>query len=89
MGAIEEYKKCTALREAALDDSDRYVSMCESYPLTPPRLLAQAHYSLAVAYIYNAGDENADTLANKKAALQSYQAAQRVSVCPPHGVLPV
>ncbi|CAE7393999.1 NASP, partial [Symbiodinium microadriaticum] len=42
-GAIEEYKKCVQLREAALDDSDR--------------LLAQAHYSLAVAYIYNAGEE--------------------------------
>jgi hypothetical protein len=72
--AIEEYTRSVGLREVACEEHDR--------------LLAQAYYSLAVAYIYLSGEkeegENGqDTgkdgvLSAKRAALRHYQKAKEV-----------
>ena len=43
-------------------------------------MLAQAYYTLAVAYVYWAAEESCtDPLVQKKRALKNYQAARRVS----------
>mmetsp|Transcript_10240 Transcript_10240/g.15510 ORF Transcript_10240/g.15510 Transcript_10240/m.15510 type:complete len:346 (-) Transcript_10240:160-1197(-) len=61
-GSIDEYKKCVNLRESVCEDSDR--------------LLAEAHYSLAVAYTYNAGEENPTE--NRMKAVQHHKKAMEV-----------
>lgn len=66
--AIVEYRRCLELREAACDARDRRLS--------------QAHFNLAVAYIYNSGEEGADVVAEKKAALKHYRAAREALIAP-------
>jgi hypothetical protein len=73
-GSIAEYQRSLELREVACEDYDR--------------LLAQAHYSLAVAHVYLSGDIPADgsvapltpaaILSLKKTALLHYQRAKEV-----------
>jgi hypothetical protein len=60
--AIIEYGKCLAARE-------RYCSVGD-------RLLSEAHYNLAVAHIYQSGEEGADSIAEKRSALKHYRAAK-------------
>jgi hypothetical protein len=67
----------------------RNVTLCSATEqLTPPmlrglslyRALSDAHFSLAVAYVYRASekDEVEDPLAEKKNALQQYKLAREV-----------
>jgi hypothetical protein len=69
--AIVEYGRCLGLRQAG----------CEAWD----RRLSQAHFNLAVAHIYNSGEEGADVVAEKKAALKHYRAAREALLLAPGG----
>jgi hypothetical protein len=70
--AIVEYGRCLGLRQAG----------CEAWD----RRLSQAHFNLAVAHIYNSGEEGADVVTEKKAALRHYRAAREaLLLVPPEG----
>lgn len=63
-GAISEYGKCLKIRSAICPVGDR--------------LLSEANYNLAVAHIYNSGEEGVDVIAEKRNAMRYYRAAREV-----------
>ena len=60
--SIKEYLRALELRTAVCQPSDRR--------------LAMAHFNIAVAYVYNSGEEGVDLLAEKRRALKHYKAAR-------------
>ena len=48
----------------------------ERFCLAGDRLLSEAHYNLAVAHIYQSGEEGTDAIAEKRGALKHYRAAK-------------
>jgi len=64
LAAIDEYKGALDLRNAK----------CEAHD----RPLSDAHFSLAVAYIYLSGEEGQDALACKRTALEHYFSSRAV-----------
>ena len=63
-GAITEYGECLKIRSAICPVGDR--------------LLSEANYNLAVAHIYNSGEEGVDVIAEKRNAMRYYRAAREV-----------
>lgn len=61
-----EYGTSLRLREASCRPNDRR--------------LAMAHFHLAVAHIYNSGEEGVDVTSEKKSALKHYRAAKAALV---------
>ena len=64
LAAIDEYKGALDLRNANCKPHDRPLS--------------DAHFSLAVAYIYLSGEEGQDALACKRSALEHYESSRAV-----------
>lgn len=62
--AIEEYSKALQIRLTACAANDRSLS--------------DAHYSLAVAHVYNSAEKEADALGEKRKALEHYRKARGV-----------